>query len=225
MEKEFNPDILKYNCSNLSCDYDSHDYPDGECECGDDAYSCTCRIYKGLRIKETSVLNMEYVLNQICTKKCSEIVRYCTDRILRIHEIYNIKNWSIEPERGYYGEEIGSPLLNNAQNITDKLNEMYSLKSDIEKINFVLVEEYGYILPLLKNFNNVKVFEMPIGNISQKNERYIKKLGQDTTYKDYNGITCIICEYKNENKLIDGYHRYISALSNNKQLIKVIEYC
>jgi hypothetical protein len=166
---------------------------------------------------------VEAIINQInqydiCTG-ASEFDKYCIDRILVCHKVYEKDAWNIAICNGYYGEEIGGIYLAD-ESILKNIWEMFGLKSNRAKIEFILTLEYGYILDCLKDCNytidTIKKSDIKFGNDS-----YSKKVNKLEAYSDENYTLPrgIVTHFDDWYKLVDGYHRFNSC---TKAKIKMI---
>lgn len=211
---------LKYM---VDYEYDSY-YP---CQhgsgCCDDDY-CRCCEISNVRITNVPI---NYFVEFLCGKakknlskeenKKDTILRYCVDRILRLHQIYDNNNFDTSVRDDYYGQEVGTIYLkqNCCNIINTSLSQLKSLP-DIDKIKFVLELEYGYLLDKIKTSTLLVIVEVTGSDIIHSNGEYIKKIKQDDVYKDYNLPMAVCVSEGKKYKIIDGYHR-ISYIRNSKQ--------
>lgn len=156
------------------------------------------------------------------------IASYSVDRILRASKLKDPNRWSADIHSGYYNERyVGK--THPEQEIIDKLvstlKAMIGL-SDIDKVKACLKEEYGYILPQIQPMNTATIIKVPTNSILMAAENYIRRLEKEyvdqyDTFRLPRGI--VLKEGKDQYRLLDGYHRCMSALNQNLNKVKVIE--
>jgi len=193
--------------SGVEYDYETHH----DCEAAGCGWICRCG-----KITRTWVesVNINEIVHYLCDKGLLKIDRYCVDRILTINHIYDKDLWEITTRSGYYGEEISSVWIEDAigEKCDNEIEEILSLEDD-EKLRFVLVLEYGYLLDSLQN-KKFKEICIDVKDISFGQEEYYKKVCQKTIdrYKEYplpRGI--VVSDSNNRYRLIDGYNRCAAA--------------
>lgn len=163
-------------------------------------------------------------LNKLLNNIDKEIDLYTIDRILRINKAYNVENWRILKEEGYYGQEIESVKIENklALKLDSLVKESLNIDNIKQRVEYLINLEYGYILDSLVD-KNYKVKEIDKSKLIFSNESHYKNVSSkkldyysDSNYKNIRGIAL---EYGDKFKLIDGYHR---SFSSNKEKIKLL---
>jgi hypothetical protein len=157
-------------------------------------------------------------INSILGGVSKEIDIYTIDRILRINKAYEPTNWEVQVCGGYYGQEIDDVLLENsvAQKIEDQINEALSIIDLTPRIEYLLMLEYGSILPALQgrqySIETVERDSIIFGSDEHYRKVNTKSLGHYSD-KNYDGIRGIALVKDGKFRLIDGYHR--SSTSEN----------
>lgn len=157
-------------------------------------------------------------INSILGGVSKEIDIYTIDRILRINKAYEPTNWEVQVCGGYYGQEIDDVLLENsvAQKIEDQINEALSIIDLTPRIEYLLMLEYGSILPALQGRKySIEIVERD-SIIFGSDEHYRKVNTKSLDHysdKNYTGIRGIALVKDDRYRLIDGYHR--SSTSEN----------
>lgn len=157
-------------------------------------------------------------INSILGGVSKEIDIYTIDRILRINKAYEPTNWEVQVCGGYYGQEIDDVLLENsvAQKIEDQINEALSIIDLTSRIEYLLMLEYGSILPALQgrqySIETVERDSIIFGSDEHYRKVNTKNL-QHYSDKNYTGIRGIALVKDDRYRLIDGYHR--SSTSEN----------
>lgn len=157
-------------------------------------------------------------INSILGGVSKEIDIYTIDRILRINKAYEPTNWEVQVCGGYYGQEIDDVLLENpvAQKIEDQINEAFSIIDLKSRVEYLLMLEYGEILPDLKDIQySIETVERD-SIIFGSDEHYRKVNTKSLDHysdKNYTGIRGIALVKDGKFRLIDGYHR--SSTSEN----------
>jgi len=168
--------------------------------------------------EEINVFDVTKTIINNYKQKLNEIDHYCINRILTILKVWDPDNWDINVSSGYYGEEIQSVELKYgiAADIEDQLNKiLFDLKTTKEKIEALLILEYGYILQKIQNCN-YRIETVAKNKIIFQREHY-QKLDRAAikAYEDYSLPVGIVFEDNNTHTLIDGYHR-IAASKTDK---------
>jgi hypothetical protein len=193
-----------------------YDEDTGDCECED---ICRCGTIVNERV--TSV-DINHIVKLICGEEKSVTIRYCVDRILRTFKIYDPDKYDIIIENGYYGQEIEEVTLSDgvAKSVDVALKALLELKTDKEKLLFILGLEYGFITPLLKG-RKFKIKEVSLKDISEKSKRLVVK-----KVDNYDLIpeipVGIVIKQVNKYTIIDGHHR-ISFLQQKEKSNKKIK--
>jgi len=147
-----------------------------------------------------------------------EIDIYTIDRILRINKSYEPTSWEVQVCSGYYGQEIDDIILKEsiAIKIEDQIDKAFDIINLTKRIEYLLMLEYGSILPTLKgiqySIQNVERDSIIFGS----DEHYRKVNTESIDYysdKNYTGIRGIALVKDGRFRLIDGYHR--SSTSEN----------
>jgi hypothetical protein len=202
---------------------------------------CRCSTIEDAHVVSVNISNMvnhiyhNYFDDSLSTKRNStinsilggvskEIDIYTIDRILRINKVYEPSNWEVQVCGGYYGQEIDDVILEDsiAQKIETQLDEAFSLIDLTERIEFLLMLEYGSILPELKGLN-YKITEVERDSIIFGSDVHYKNvLNEDLEHysdKNYCSIRGIVISKGDKYRLIDGYHR---CSKSENRLIKVL---
>lgn len=157
-------------------------------------------------------------INSILGGVSKEIDIYTIDRILRINKAYEPTNWEVQVCGGYYGQEIDDVLLENsvAQKIEDQINEALSIINLTPRIEYLLMLEYGSILPALQG-RQYSIETVERDSIIFGSDEHYRKVNTKSldhySDKNYTGIRGIALVKDDRYRLIDGYHR--SSTSEN----------
>lgn len=217
-------------------EYDYSDYRDCSAHGCDDEGICRCGTIEDAHVVSVNIPSMvneihaNYFDNTLATKRNStinnilggvskEIDIYTIDRILRINKVYDPSNWDVQVCGGYYGQEIDDVVLEDsiAQKIETQLEEAFSLIDLTERIEYLLMLEYGSILPELKGCNySIETIERD--SIIFGSDKHYRKVNtkelKHYSDKAYTGIRGIALVKNDKFRLIDGYHR--SSTSENR---------
>ena len=223
-------------------DYDYNDYRDCESYGCDEEGICRCGTIDDAHVISVKIPPMvneiyeNYFDNSLSTKRNStintilggvskEIDIYTIDRILRINKVYEPSNWEVQVCVGYYGEEIDDIILEDsvAQKIEEQLDKAFSIIDLSERVEYLLMLEYGKILPELKDRKySVETHERD-SIIFGSDEHYRKVNTKSLDHysdKNYTGIRGVALYKVDKLRLIDGYHR--SSASENRTIKLVI---
>lgn len=215
--------------------YDYDAYRDCNAHGCDEEGICRCETLENahvLTVDIPSIVNQIYnsifdnslsskrnsAINSILGGVSKEIDIYTIDRILRINKAYEPSNWEVQVCGGYYGQEIDDVLLENsvAQKIEDQINEALSIIDLTSRIEYLLMLEYGNILPTLQgrqySLETVERDSIIFGSDEHYRKVNTKSLDHYSD-KNYTGIRGIALVKDDKFRLIDGYHR--SSTSEN----------
>lgn len=186
----------------VDLDYDRTRY---NCQCED---ICRCSTISNARIVSC---NNYRVTKHICDfyNLTSTIDQYCVDRIVSIYRLYDTNSYTINIGGGYYGEEIHGVYINEsiATKINEHIQQIKSLSSLKDKVEYILKLEYGYLIDGLDGnweIATVKKTQIKFGN--REHYHKLDRIAIDS-YSEYDlprGIGIKNCD---EIRLIDGYHR------------------
>jgi hypothetical protein len=219
---QYNGVYVEYNynndCENYGCD------EEGICRCGTiydehvesvDVSLLVKKIYDDF-FEQGKAADRNNAINEILYGIGKDIDIYTIDRILRSYKIWEVENWNIEVEGGYYGQEVGDVTIK--ESIADKIEEelwiVFSLPTLKEKIEYLLKVEYGKILPEIAD-SNYESIVIDKDDIIFGVESHLKKvMKKDLDFysdKKYNGIRGIVKKSGDKWIVIDGYHRIFST--------------
>ena len=219
----------------------NYDY-DGYTSCSesgcDEEGICRCSTIEDAHVVSVNITSMaekihySYYDNSLSTKRNStinsilggvskEIDLYTIDRILRINKAYEPSNWEVQVCGGYYGQEIDDVILYDsvAKKIEDDIDKAFDVIDLTERIEFLLMLEYGSILPELKG-RQYSIETIERDSIIFGSDSHYRKVNTESLdhYSDrnYKGIRGIALSKGDKLRLIDGYHR--SSTSENRTI-------
>lgn len=170
---------------------------------------CRCGTIENTTITEVGITQSEITIKidgknkrKIIYKR-SKIDKYCIDRLLHIHNVYDKESYELGICNGYYGEEICSATFCNEKNLLKDIEEMLQM-TDIEKIKFVLHKEYNYLLPEVEQTKYVKIEYRDI-DLLVANNTYLSRVKKEDIF--LTSDTSLPQGIVVGNRLIDGYHR------------------
>ena len=234
---------VEYECdSHYSCHGRSDYYSDGD---SDDYYSansgrcdgiCRCGQIENARVTEVDI---NYLTKYLCgltdrdIKDNNELIdQYCVDRVLRINSLYMSGSWEITVCGGYYGDEIESTRMEDStrKSIITALHGIAHFRTNSEKIKKVLEYEYGFVLPQLIPLSEAYIETVDINDLMFGNKEYAKKIKKpDIELYDSYDLPRAICTTEagvkpgqSKYRVIDGYHRVLSAKNRGDKEIKII---
>jgi hypothetical protein len=219
-------------------EYDYSDYRDCSAHGCDDEGICRCGTIENAHVISVNIPSMvneihgNYFDNTLATKRNStinnilggvskEIDIYTIDRILRINKVYEPTNWEVQVCGGYYGQEIDDIILDDsiARKVEDQLDKAFDIIDLTERIEYLLMLEYGELLPSLQGCKySVETVERD-SIIFGSDEHYRKVNSKNLEHysdKKYQGIRGIALVKGDKFRLIDGYHR--SSTSENRTI-------
>lgn len=205
---------VHFRYSGVDYDYDTS----RDCEAHGCDSICRCSIITSIRVRSVNASSLaEAIIRGLKIRE--DLDKYAIDRIVRSLKLYETNIWDVTKGPGYYGEEItGVDLPWDTKGELRQTIENYINAPN--KIEFLLQLEYGYLLPVVTN-KKWEIRSVPIGQVVAAQDDYRKKVSGDL-YKEYDGVVAIVVPNGDKLRLIDGYHRYVSAVNNNKRKIQVI---
>lgn len=178
-----------------SCD------PDDYCRCG---VIQNAKVVQNHKLKTLSVSNISFN-NQYIPE---EIENYCLTRLMSIHRCFDATSYIVNVSDGYYGEEITSITLIKETDFENDINHLLTLKSNHEKIMFVLKKEYGYIANLISDTTTCSTIELPLSYINCSSGYKLMTKKVDYCYDiNENEIIGILFN----NIIVDGNNRFKMA--------------
>ena len=168
------------------------------------------------------------LINNILGNITKEVNLYTIDKILRINSVYNSEVWNIKISKGYYGEEIESISIikSLSDKIDDQLDTAFSIVDLTKRIEYLLLLEYGYILPELKDCK-YKIATINTDDIIFGSDYQYDKISKENLnyYNDvnYNLFRGIVIPKADKYRLIDGYHRCYATKLKKIEIIKAIK--
>ena len=222
---------------NLLIDYKSHT----NCAAYGCDEICRCRVIKNENVKlvyvksivnevmkyyfdNTKSSNRNLKINSIIGNITPDVELYTIDRILRINKIFNSDIWDIQIVDGYYGQEVDDVILREdvALKIETQLSNAFEIFDLSKRIEYLLILEYGRILPELKDRSfeicEIERDKIYFGSDTQK----LKVSSTNLSFysdKDYNSIRGLVIQSGENYRLIDGYHR---CLATENRTVKVL---
>lgn len=204
-----------------------YDYERSRCTCG--AYKkgdyCRCTKIEHAWVKNVNVCNVVEHLYDKHSRTDSHIDKYCFDRICYAFEIYNKDFYEVESTWGYYGEEIGGVWFEKERNIFEAYYEMLAKNNALEKIQYCLKREYGYLIDCVKSSTNASIIEVSPDDICLPQMEYFIKIDKNVIeeYKDRDLPIAVCIKDGNKYRLIDGYHRFVANKDRDSVDIIVLE--
>lgn len=203
----------------IDVDYDSR----RDCQNAGCDSICRCERLENVHIEDSSI-NLEFIASDFMTKKEAKaqdnILKYCIERLLVLNRMYDPDNWYVDVVNGYYGEEIGGVYLELLGKASIPFYELVE-KSNVERVKYILEKEYGYLLPELKSKTKARVVHPEIKNVQPVQNSYPKTV--DSSLYDERWLPyCVCVKEDGVYRIIDGHHRYASAMARGLTKIPVV---
>lgn len=205
----------KFQNTNLQYDLE-FDYDRTGCICHDSICRCTSIINK--RIEH---IDPNCIIKRLMPAR-SDIDKYCFERICYAYKIYDADYYTIKSGSGYYGDEIYGVYFDKEEQIMRQYADICKLSSDLEKIQYCLELEYGYLLDVVKNAEKAYIEDVAIERIYVPQFEYFKKINKDIidTYRNREYPIAVCIKNGSTYRLIDGYHRF--AANKDNELVQII---
>lgn len=214
-----------YNCSEHGC------IDEGICRCYSisdvkildiDVNYISISIFNDIFDTKTLQYKRNKKLNQLLFNYNEDVDLYCIDRILRTHYLYDEDSWEVKWSNSYYGDEVDSIKIKQSivSKIEKDINNLLCLTSLKDKIEFILIKEYGKLLDKILE-KSYKIIEVNKKDIVFGQELYKETLDPTHYYSDenYDLIRGICLQDGSKWRVIDGYHRLSST---EKETVKII---
>jgi len=199
---------VNYQFDRSSCDCDSI------CRCGRITDARVESVPMSLRLFTFMSVDESKKVKKGPRYDLSEIEQYCVDRLMRVHKVYDLCLYTVNVCGGYYGEEIDSVSFENERDLVLDVQRMLNMKTDVEKIKFVLICEYSYVLDRLEDCTKVSIENVNPKSLLKNND-YASRV--KTKKEPYQFLAeCNIVGVVHNGRLIDGYNR-LSSLDLNKK--------
>ena len=200
--------------------YVDYDYDRSACTCDD--WICRCTTIERAWVENVPVDNVIDKLYRTHCKDDSDINKYCFDRICHVFKIYDKDLYDIETGGGYYGEEVYGVYFEDEERIVDTFNEVLALDTDLEKIQYCLNLEYGYLIDCVKSATFAEIVETSPSHIYFLQLEYMKKIDRQIieAYKNIELPIAVCFKDGDKYRLIDGYHRF--AANKDRDNVRII---
>jgi|GEM_PF-3885873 len=179
-------------------------------------------IYSDIYDTKSDQYYRDNKLNQILYDHNHTIDIYCINRILTIYKLYDKKSWVSSWSKGYYGDEVDRIYLNDElQSLIEvDINNLIQLSTLKEKIEFILLKEYNYLLESIIN----KQYKVETVNISDIIFKPHHNNLSNLDYYDDSNYTLIrgICLKDGDKwRIIDGHHRLSNTKMDKTKIISI----
>lgn len=212
---------LFFEKTNLSWIVD-YDYERSACTCDD--YICRCTTIERAWATKVDVNGVVEKLYSKYGGSDSAIDRYCFDRICHAFKIYDKDLYEVETGYGYYGQEVYGVYFEDEEKIFNEYKEMISLDTDLEKVWYCLMLEYGYLLETVESAKCANVVDVSSRDIHLPQFEYLKKVDREVieAYKNRKLPIAVCIKDDDKYRLIDGYHRFVANKNNEEVSIIVL---
>lgn len=210
--------------TNLSWIVD-YDYDRSACTCDAEFGICRCTTIERTWIEKVNVKEVVDELYRKHSRSDSYIDKYCFDRICYAFKIYDEDYYEVETGGGYYGEEVYGVWFENEEKIFDAYYEMLALNTVLEKIQYCLKLEYGYLIDCVESATSAAIIEVSPNNIRPPQKEYFVKVDKNVIeeYKDRKLPIAVCVRDDNRYRLIDGYHRFVANKDRDSVEIIILE--
>jgi hypothetical protein len=220
-----------YYCSNpfayyfSGVEYESdYEYPcQNGSDCCDNDY-CRCGIVTNANVKSVDI---DALISNLFTKSkdTNVISQYCVDRLIRNSDLKDTASWEVSVSGGYYGQETNGCVPN--QKIIDSLVKDFTEilnKKDYSKIKHCLKSEYGFLLSDLVNMKKLELKEVKTFDVELLNNNYSRKINRKFVdqYNNFILPRAVCVKIGKKFKVIDGYHRMLSAINQKLEKVSIL---
>lgn len=199
-----------------------YDYDRSGCTCGAMYGVCRCTTIVNTWINKVNVHEVVERLYREHSRDDSEINKYCFDRICYAFKVYDKYFYEVETGSGYYGEEVYGVWFDNEERIVNAYNEMLTRNTVLEKIQYCLKREYGYLIDCVKSATSAAIIEVSPNSICPPQKEYFVKVDKNVIeeYKNRDLPIAVCIRDGDYYRLIDGYHRFVA--NNDRDIVEII---
>lgn len=204
-----------------------YDYDRSPCTCN--AYEngdyCRCTTIEHAWVEDINVRDVVNELYRRHSRTDSYIDKYCFDRICHAFKIYDKYFYEVETCGGYYGEEVKGVYFENEEKVFDAYYEMLAMNTVLEKIQYCLKLEYGYLIGCVESATSAAIIEASPNNIRPPQTEYFIKVDKDMIeeYKNRDLPIAVCVRDGDKYRLIDGYHRFVANKDRDNVEIIILE--
>lgn len=197
--------------TNLSYVVD-YDYDRSGCTCGAEYGICRCTTITNTWINDVNVNEVVNELYHRHSRDNSYIDRYCFDRICRAFKVYDRSLYEVETGGGYYGEEVYGVYFEDEEKIFDAYYELLELNTVLEKIQYCLKLEYGYLIDCVESATSADIIKVSPNDIRLPQREYFIKVDKNVIaeYKNIHLPIAVCMRDEDKYRLVDGYHRFVA---------------
>jgi hypothetical protein len=142
---------------------------------------------------------------------------YFIERLYSLAGFYDKDMFEVEIQSGYYGQEIEGVYFNKEEEVLAKVDSLIGMSLS-EKVEFILIEEYGHLLDRCKNLTwHLRIVDRCF--IKTPNEYYAKGRNKIERYANYPLIKAVTTYEDGFYKVVDGYHR---LAADDSEQIKIL---
>lgn len=193
------------NCANAGCD--------GICRCATIDYAEI----------EADSIDLEDISSYLVIKQDEgSILHYCVERLLTTYiKAYDPDVWTIGISRGYYGEEIDEVKLEILGKERVEFLALLNL-ANVDRIKYILTQEYGYLLPEIEEKTKASIKKVSIKDVVPAQNAYPKQVSSDVYDERELPVAVCIKNRADKYRIIDGHHRYASAMARDLTKIPIV---
>lgn len=186
---------------------------------------CRCSTLENLEVVKAP--DIRYLVSSLFKYKTKDtILQYCLDRLFRLAKMDDPNMYYASASRGYYGEEVGDVSFNGEIGLIQKVNNLLLKTNDNDRVEFVLLEEYGHLLPKMNGLSYF-VEEVDTNDIKIPNQTHLQKVDKDKVNMYEGQISdeypmCVCMKEGDYYSLIDGYHRLVAAKNIGKKKVLIL---
>ena len=113
----------------------------------------------------------------------------------------------------------------NEEKIFNAYYEMLEFNTVLEKIQYCLKLEYGYLIGCVKSATSAAIIKVSPSNIHPTQKEYFVKVDKNVIeeYKDRNLPIAVCVRDDNRYRLVDGYHRFVANKDRDNVEIIILE--
>jgi hypothetical protein len=195
---------------------------------------CRCSTIANAEVEDISPSALASCWKRSAPGPLDALTLYGIERIISAAHLSK-HDFEVEVTGGYYGEEIGSVLLdiNRAEEIEATVGEYFKQRNLTDQVEFLLINEYGQLLPQLQGaryqlekIDTSRLHFAAKTHASNLRQSVVERYRREQSYPPFDAgadrpLGVVMFDHDHY-RVIDGYHRLSAARQRQTPEVLVI---